>query len=407
MYRQMKLTRDRRGSTLIEVIVSVLIVGIAFVPLMIGLNAAMNVNKENEKNLYAENVAQNVIEVCKTYGANGLAAMAAPTSTEHISDIFNSATTLSITSAEGTPATEFTITDIESGTGKMFEAVISFDSSAYDPDPGATPPEDGSPLPERQNDFSNYPSLSSVTNASMISIGENSLDNIVEHFYNIAHDTFDTDVEIGDMKANVSTWLKRKIKITIDQPGVGEPDEGRYIVKKQVIFSARDCEINSKALFKEPGYNEDSYAWEIYSDPEDIKIGSYGSLPQNIILTYKPMKNSSGIPQRLYDESIVIDKEVNGSTNLYSLCENGSALIGWEVTCYVEGQDLTTDPDAEGNIYRVKAFSNLNLLPVACKKLNTFGEGLSGKQSKMKDVTVTVSDGTTSVTKTSTVIEFE
>ena len=70
------MLRDERGSTLIEIIVSVLIVGIAFVPLMMGLTSALTTNKMTENQLYAENVASNVVEICKTYGANGLMKLA-------------------------------------------------------------------------------------------------------------------------------------------------------------------------------------------------------------------------------------------------------------------------------------------------------------------------------------------
>ena len=71
-----RILRDKRGSTLIEVIVSVLIVAIAFVPLLIGLHAALRVNGRAEVELYAENVATNLVEITKTYGTDGMKALA-------------------------------------------------------------------------------------------------------------------------------------------------------------------------------------------------------------------------------------------------------------------------------------------------------------------------------------------
>ena len=62
------LAGSNRGNTLIEVIVCVLIIGIAFVPLMVGLNASLRINKDTENKLYAENVASNIVEICKTFG---------------------------------------------------------------------------------------------------------------------------------------------------------------------------------------------------------------------------------------------------------------------------------------------------------------------------------------------------
>lgn len=402
-----KLKSDNQGSTLLEVIVSVLIVGIVFVPLMVGLNAALNINKDNEKQLYAENVAQNVVEVCKTYGANGLVKMATATEDDNkIGSIFTGAT-LGIENASNT---EFKINGITSGTGKTFEAVISFDTTPYDPDPAVTPPVDGSPLPAKQNDFSDYPSLAAVSNASMITLGDNDLDNIVSYFYSVAA-SFETELDESDMKDNIDQWLKRRIEITIEQPGTGEPDEGRFVVKKQVIYSAVNFSIDGKGeLFHKSGYHEEDHLLEIYTDPNDIKVGSYASIPGNIILTYKPMKNSLGVPKKLKNDTIVLNKEVNGGVNLYSLCENGSALkaSGWQVRCEATGTDLTLPtPEPDTNTYRVKVFSNVNMLPYGVKQLESFGGGLTGKQNKMKDVTVTVSDGVTTISKTSTVIEFE
>jgi len=402
-----KLKRDSRGSTLLEVIVSVLIVGIVFVPLMVGLNVALNVNKDNEKQLYAENVAQNVIEVCKTYGANGLVKMATATEEENkIGSIFTGAT-LGIENASNT---EFKINGITSGTGKTFEAVISFDTTPYDPDPAVTPPADGSPLPAKQNDFSDYPSLAAVSNASMITLGDIDLANIVSYFYSVAVD-FETELDADDMMDNVDQWLKRRIEITIEQPLAGEPDEGRFVVKKQVVFSAVNFSIDGKGeLFHKTGYHEEDHLLEVYSDPDTIKVASYASIPGNIILTYKPMKNSLGVARRLKSDTIVVNKKVNGGVNLYSLCENGSALkaSGWQIRCEATGVDLTMpSPEPDGNTYRVKIFSNVNMLPYGVKELDSFGGGLSGKQNKMKDITVTVSDGMTTISKTSTVIEYE
>lgn len=63
-----------RGSTFIEIIVSVLIVGIVFVPLLLGLNTAIMVNRVSQNEMYADTVAQNGIETVKALGKKGIEA---------------------------------------------------------------------------------------------------------------------------------------------------------------------------------------------------------------------------------------------------------------------------------------------------------------------------------------------
>ncbi len=70
--RELRLRCNNQGSTLIEIIVSVLIVGIVFVPLLMGLNTAVNVNKKSESELYAETMADSCMEITKAFGVVGL-----------------------------------------------------------------------------------------------------------------------------------------------------------------------------------------------------------------------------------------------------------------------------------------------------------------------------------------------
>lgn len=61
-----------RGSTFIEIIVSVLIVGIVFVPLLLGLNTAIMVNRISQNEMYADTVAQNCLETVKAIHRKGV-----------------------------------------------------------------------------------------------------------------------------------------------------------------------------------------------------------------------------------------------------------------------------------------------------------------------------------------------
>ena len=144
-----RLRNDKRGSTLIEVIVSVLIVGIAFVPLMVGLNAALKVNKQTENNMNAENVASNVIEVCKTYGTKGLAKLKTDEDTNPANGI---ATIFTGASLDKTDSHSYTINGIKCGTDdRLYSAKIEF-----------------SDISDNQNDFSGYRRYTECNSSKLI-----------------------------------------------------------------------------------------------------------------------------------------------------------------------------------------------------------------------------------------------
>ncbi len=67
---------DNKGSTLIEIVVSVLIIAIVFVPLLMGMNAALKANGKAEQALNSENAAVNCMEVVKALGKKGVEALA-------------------------------------------------------------------------------------------------------------------------------------------------------------------------------------------------------------------------------------------------------------------------------------------------------------------------------------------
>lgn len=66
MKRRRGFLADNKGSTLVEIIVSVLIIAIAFVPLMSGMASALKANTAAETKLFADNVAQKCMEIVKS-----------------------------------------------------------------------------------------------------------------------------------------------------------------------------------------------------------------------------------------------------------------------------------------------------------------------------------------------------
>jgi len=67
-----KTRLNDRGSTLVEIVVSVLIIGIIFVPLLMGLSNALKANARAEMDLNAEGAGVNVLETVKALGYSGI-----------------------------------------------------------------------------------------------------------------------------------------------------------------------------------------------------------------------------------------------------------------------------------------------------------------------------------------------
>ncbi len=384
-----RLKNDRRGSTLIEVIVSVLIVGIAFVPLMVGLNAALKVNKQTENNLNAENVAVNVIEVCKSYGIKGLAKLDADEetdSTKGITTIFTGA------SLDKNDSKTYTISGIKCGTdNREYSARVVFD-----------------PISDDQNDFSGYPTVEGIQNAIVVSFSEDNFDYVVNEFITQANSTGVAEdnvsaLSVADMKkaSNVPKWLSRKIYIGVEA-GTGA-NEGKYVVTKKVVYEANNNQIDGKYPFRTSTYTPTPVVTQekTVSNP----VGAYSELPEMIVLTYKQFKDKQGNNLNLdntHGDKIMINKAVTGETKLYALSENGKTLNG---KGYLVSFVDSGSADALTHVY-----TNLNMASAGgFPEETTFGTASSEMIKKMKNITVTVYDnnGEVVATKQSTLIDAE
>jgi len=370
---------DRKGSTLIEVIVSVLIVGIAFVPLMIGLNAALRINRNAETELYAENVATNLVEITKTYGTKGMKNLAEEQgvdATKGIAKIFDGATMTS-----DTHGNIFTVSNISSGTDKTYSAEIQF--SSWD---------------DKQNDFSAYPAIEGVSGALIVNFGEDKIEDVINYYWTYAYDTYHTSVTKDQLKENASMWLKRKIVISCEA-GTGE-DAGKIIINKVINYEAMNVEISGNYVFQSPS-NPVPTAYEC----QEQQVAKPSVLPQSIIVTYRPLRDRKGKDYKLFEDKIYVDKgAVSGKLHLYSFCENGTTLAtsGYSVT--IEFNDLSGDAITDRFGY-----SNINFTTMSCTAEYTFGSGTTGKQSHMKNILVTItdSDGNELFKKTTSMIEVE
>jgi len=366
-----RFKNDRRGSTLIEVIVSVLIVGIAFVPLMVGLNAALKVNKQTENNLNAENVAVNAIEVCKTYGTKGLEKLiteATADPTKGITTVFSGATLAK------NDSNTFTISGIKCGTdNRTYTARVEFEG-----------------ITDNQNDFSGYPTVEGIQNAIVVSSSEDNFDYVINAFIaqaastGVAEDAANA-LPIAEMKkkTNIPRWLSREIHIGIEEATVD--GNTKYVVTKKIVYKANNDQIDGKYPFRSGSYTPTPVVTQ--EKTATNPVGTYSELPEMIVLTYRQFKDKQGNNLNLgHGDKIIIDKAVTGSTKIYALSENGKTL---------QGKGYLVSFDASGSVDdQTQVYTNLVSAgaPQNCTELTTFGTASSEMISKMKNITVTITD---------------
>lgn len=425
-----KLYRDSKGTTLIEIIVSVLIVGIAFVPLMFGLTSALNINRYNENELYAEEVATNVLEVAKSYGQKGLNSLI-PTPSTSGGATSGGATSGGATSGGATSGgstsggstsggatsgetvevlanideifdgavltgggSSFTITGIKSGT-QEYKADISI-----------------STWTDKQNDFTGYPSVEGVSGAAFIHYKDESLQYIVEKIGEKSTEGF--ELPLNRVYETASTWLTRKLEITVENAtGTDAADGKKIIVRKKVTYIGTQQTIDGVDLFKTHG--DGSISFE--SQEEVLK---YSTIPDSYIVTLKTVKNK-GADVILNNDYITVRKSTGGTSklNVYAMFENGKTLKdkGYIIRFFgtedlgdvpLPSVDEFTEPTTNDS-YSIYAYANVHYYTSGCEALEGFGSGSSGKKSKMKNVTVKVRDESNNIVseKSSTMIEFE
>ncbi len=387
------LAQDRRGSTLIEIIVSVLIIGIAFVPLMMGLNSSIRINEETEKQLYAENLASDLVEVCKTYGENGL-------SSSNLQGIFTGATASII---DG----NWTLTGLESGDRK-YSAVIEFDESPYT---------------DAQNDYSAYPTLSKLDNICTVSITQpdDILDTILDHYWiEASTGSGSTDISEENFKKNYGVWLTRKTNVYVIKAsdadksvtdwtrfgGIEDGDVDKYVIMWEYEYGVNISAIDADG-HKYFGTKTSISAYKPAST-EHNKIVK-GTKP-SIILVFDPLNDVTSskdgrrilTPTKIFKDEFVIAKKFDDDLYIYSLCRNGAK----------SRQTLTVDGTGSTGTGTVKFYSNINMIPIGAyiEKIDDFGSGGAIQQPTMKNVKVTVktSDASSEIlVKDATVVEFE
>ena len=157
MRRKKGIISDNRGSTLIEIIVSVLIIAIVFVPLLMGMSAALKANGKAEQELNSEHAAVNCMETVKALGKKGIAAMVYDEDDGHLitglpddpnAPEFGSYAKIYYDEAEEC----YVVTDIKEGL-EEYSAKISFSDEKYVTEVSEDPEEE-SPAQNLFNDYS-------------------------------------------------------------------------------------------------------------------------------------------------------------------------------------------------------------------------------------------------------------
>lgn len=432
--------KDNKGSTLIEIIVSVLIVGIVFVPLMMSLTTATKSNKIAEDKLYAETVAANCLEAAKAYGIKGFnlldyAAGDDVTAKGYEEDVFMEDKFASIKAiASGAKVGKYKagldgkenayiIVDITEGKAdNKYFATVTFSPEGY----------------AKQNNFENVETVSSLVNSISLNLAKGSGGTAYDSTY---FTSFQSDATLKPIENNDYSWLAKKDTVlTIGK--INDPtseDDGKYYVDQSIIYYSKTKNSADQDMYETSilsGNTVDvSGLGTLYVKRETPARKIYATLPKNLILFYTRIFNSGttgGARNVSAEQNIIIYKYIPDMINVYCI-ESSECPSTFNVNVTVVGdaanikhQVEKLKVDAEGNPvfdaegHQEKELVNEYFTNIYCKhaltgadtykKLNTIGEDLdSAINKKMYGVEVKVykdgDDSTPVITKTSSVIE--
>lgn len=387
--------KDDRGSTLIEVIISVLIVGIVFVPLMMGLNVALKANRQTENELYAEAVASNCIEAGKAYGSAGMDAIY---NTNKKFDIVSTGAVLSKESGE------YTVSNISEGTKNYIAKIQIIDNPTYN---------------SGQNDFSGAKSIAGINNAVSIETTQKNASCTYDEFaiqeaitYSKANGQLGSLSDAGYEQIVKSCMESKTITVNINRkPVTDEEHPGKFYVTKSIAYHFNG-KHNSDNVFSSSGAGKDC----VYNIMES---GYMSSAPQNLVVFYTNPNYDTEISG--VTTTVQFNKNVDGEAYFYCICagvsiesESGTSDVTIKLAGdadFITGTDTSVEPAKEYK--KVKIYSNEIKSGGSDTNFDTFADlGAakgSVKQNRIYDIEVKVFNtlDTTEpvVTKKSTIIE--
>lgn len=391
MKKKAERRKDNRGSTLIEVVVSVLIVGLAFVPLLAGMNTALKASTQSEGMLNGDNVASKCIEVAKASGSiagfkelmkeSGVPESSITSTTngfiitglkEGISNVTVAASTPTPSSAPGvTPAPSTTPDPLASPTpaagvsasGYTYKAVIEYT------DNGTT----------TFNNPADYDSVSDIVGnrTYRVDFGPN-LD------YQVMR-TFAEHVTDGGTYTPIDMmqYLEKKdYYISIDKVKSTDPDsdyEGQYRISGKIVYQMKEQE-SGVAIFDVSNIKELPLSPQ-YKDMVPDSILAFTSTAKDISELNNPASNT--MSQSFYDYCKSLDT-TDSIAEKSSYSVGASATETFHITSTVDS--LTGIDDSKTNVY---------ILPSGMELSKEYGDGSSASVKYSSSMPVVVSTAST------------
>ena len=433
MLRRKGSKMDNRGSTLIEIIVSVLIIGIVFVPLLMGLTSAIKTNDRAEKKLNAESAGVNCMETVKAYGKSGLNNAAPTPNVEYgFTDLGSNAKIIKESD------NSYKIIKIDEGTNTYY-AKISFSDDNYKTEPITS----GEPTPSvtagpKQNDIL-YTQFTSITGdgtrPEKISVTKKMDDDLLKSLKDDSAEGALSDPEhrtkVPDGTSMRSLVKTKQTVIIVGQfptdknaADYNEDYPGRYYVKVGINYILDNKDSTTHKYYFDT--NGDTYS---YSSPLATQIcqSDASGGPNALLLFYSTVntispasavKLNAGEPTEL----IVLKKLCAGDINLYTFIAGADVTSSSDYSndyMYFHVENETTDDiniycstnmekhsltTTEQELLNLKGLYN-STADTDFAKLDSITEEKKGKQ--MYDVTIELYDSNDvlSATKTSTIIE--
>ncbi len=437
--RELRLRTDNRGSTLIEIIVSVLIVGIVFVPLLMGLNVALKANTKSESELYAETVATNAMEVVKAYGIQGLNNYIAnsPGGAGGIVD-FPEAGAGAKLQKDASATNAYIISGIKEGT-KVYTAKFSFDNTPYEP----VIPEGGvTPLPA-QNSLEGYSVINEISNgqALRVNLAENLDEEYIKQIVSSAEAVSENVTNYFEGKDDserfkiVKGWIQKKTTyLKISKLPDTLPDDastedkkhaGQYKIEKQIIYNCNntipfDGATHAGGVFKFPETPSCEYK-KSPTPPDSIllfysvlnyTIDEVTDLEGNTSYAYNLNNINVGSPT----EIIQVEKDIPEDLSIYTICKQisrsdfnettGQLKFSGKMKYYFDSSEGTVKLYNQFNSYELVEIGGVaSAVPVATDIIRDAEDG--DKIKKMYDLTMKVYDSESELrtTKTSTMVD--
>ncbi len=356
-----------QGMTLVEVVISLLIIMIVFVPLISSFTTASRLSRTAKNNLYASNLASNVMETVKVLGIDGVALqfyttpasfLIAPGATDFIEELTggvnasvktNGDGTKYFDSSRGTKPYTYKMTGVKQGTG-TYDVSITFSSASYTTET----PSGGSALP---NDYL-YADLSAFNAESTVLInpmsGGTNYDEMVIQYFMQLNDSYYYDEWVTACEAvnNANDAIYRAYEQAYDaalaegtplptMPAVAplpvlKPSLSRADIKRS-LFKTTTVEISkvTDSLSGIQKYKLNSYINYTFNN---ILVNSGGACAspttqfltrnysgycddvlstslENIFFMYQPLGDISALS--LDDEKMVINNQLPESFHIY------------------------------------------------------------------------------------------